>query len=227
MSAVEPFQAALKALRANKLRSMLTALGIIIGVAAVIIVVSLVQGLERSVLKQIERAGSQTLFVRPLMPQDIPFDQFVKVKNRDLTQDDLKALQRAVPQVTQVTPLAITNSEVKANGRTTSTTLVMSDDSYLELNDISLTLGRNFVPSDLRLGNKVAIIGPKVVEKLDIKGNPIGKLLQTPTLSLEIVGVLEERGTTIGNDPDSNVIIPLSTGLALSLIHISEPTRPY
>ena len=215
MSAVEPFQAALKALRANKLRSMLTALGIIIGVAAVIIVVSLVQGLERSVLKQIERAGSQTLFVRPLMPQDIPFDQFVKVKIRDLTQDDLKALQRAVPQVTQVTPLAITNSEVKANGRTTSTTLVMSDDSYLELNDISLTLGRNFVPSDLRLGNKVAIIGPKVVEKLDIKGNPIGKLLQTPTLSLEIVGVLEERGTTIGNDPDSNVIIPLSTGLAL------------
>ena len=215
MSAVEPFQAALKALRANKLRSMLTALGIIIGVAAVIVVVSLVQGLERSVLKQIERAGSQTLFVRPLMPQDIPFDQFVKVKNRDLTQDDLKALQRAVPQVTQVTPLAITNSEVKANGRTTSTTLVMSDDSYLELNDITLALGRNFVPSDLRLGNKVAIIGPKIVEKLDIKGNPVGKLLQTPTLSLEIVGVLEERGTTIGNDPDSNVIIPLSTGLAL------------
>jgi len=78
MSPMEPFQAALKALRANKLRSMLTTLGIIIGVAAVIIVVSLVQGLERSVLKQIERAGSQTLFVRPLMPQDIPFDQFVK-----------------------------------------------------------------------------------------------------------------------------------------------------
>jgi len=215
MSAVEPFQAALKALRANKLRSMLTALGIIIGVAAVIIVVSLVQGLERSVLKQIERAGSQTLFVRPLMPQDIPFDQFVKVKNRDLTQENLKALQRAVPQVTQVTPLAITNSEVKANGRTTSTTLVMSDDSYLELNDITLALGRNFVPSDLRLGNKVAIIGPKIIEKLDIRGNPIGKFLQTPSLSLEIIGVLEERGTTLGNDPDSNVIIPLSTGLAL------------
>jgi len=215
MSAVEPFHAALKALRANKLRSALTALGIIIGVAAVIIVVSLVQGLERSVLKQIERAGSQTLFVRPLMPQDIPFDQFVKVRNRDLTQDDLKALQRAVPQVTQVTPLSITNSELKANGRTTSTTLVMTDDSYLELNDITLSLGRNFVPSDLRLGNKVAIIGPKLIERLDIKGNPIGKLMQTPTLSLEIVGVLEERGTTLGNDPDSNVIIPLSTGLAL------------
>ncbi len=215
MNAVEPFQAALKALRANKMRSALTTLGIIIGVAAVIIVVSLVQGLERSILKQIERAGSQTLFVRPLMPQDIPFDQFVKVRNRDLTQEDMKALRRAVPQVTQVTPLSITNSELKANGRTTATTLVMSDDSYLELNDIALQMGRNFVPSDLRLGNKVAIIGPKILEKLDIKGNPVGKLMQTPTLSLEIIGVLEERGTTLGNDPDSQVLIPLSTGMAL------------
>jgi putative ABC transport system permease protein len=215
MNAVEPLHAALKALRANKMRSALTTLGIIIGVAAVIIVVSLVQGLERSILKQIERAGSQTLFVRPLMPQDIPFDQFVKVRNRDLSQEDMKNLQRAVPQVTQVTPLSITNSELKANGRTTSTTLVMSDDSYLELNDIALQMGRNFVPSDLRLGNKVAIIGPKLLEKLDIRGNPIGKLMQTPTLSLEIVGVLEERGTTLGNDPDSQVLIPLSTGMAL------------
>ena len=215
MSPMEPFQAALKALRANKLRSMLTTLGIIIGVAAVIIVVSLVQGLERSVLKQIERAGSQTLFVRPLMPQDIPFDQYVKVKNRDLTQEEMRSLQRSVPQIAQVTPLAISNSELKANGRSMSTTLVMTDDSYLELNDISLQMGRNFVSSDLRLGNKVAIIGPKVIEKLDVKGNPIGKLLQTPSLSLEIVGVLEERGTTLGSDPDSQVLIPLSTGLAL------------
>ena len=61
---LEPLQAALKALRANKMRSALTALGIIIGVAAVIVVVSLVQGLEKSVLQQIEKAGSQTLFVR-------------------------------------------------------------------------------------------------------------------------------------------------------------------
>jgi putative ABC transport system permease protein len=85
MDVLEPFQAALKALRANKMRSALTTLGIIIGVAAVIIVVSLVQGLEQSVLKQIERAGSQTLFVRPIMPMDIPYEEFVKIRNRDLT----------------------------------------------------------------------------------------------------------------------------------------------
>ena len=151
MNLLEPTHAALKSLRANKLRSALTTLGIIIGVAAVIIVVSLVRGLERSILKQVERAGSQTLFVRPLMPQDVPFDEYQKVRNRDLTLADFKALQRAVPQITQVTPLAITNSELKANGRTTSSTLVMTDDTYLEANDIALRLGRNFVTSDLRL----------------------------------------------------------------------------
>jgi len=215
LAVLEPFQAALKALRANKMRSALTTLGIIIGVAAVIIVVSLVRGLERSVLKQIEKAGSQTLFVRPLMPQDIPFDEYQKVRNRDLTLDDMKALQRAVPQIVLVTPLAITSSEFKANGRTTTTTMVMTDESNLDANDIKLTAGRNFVSSDLRLGNKVAIIGPKIIEKLAIKGNPIGRILQTPTLSLEIIGVMEERGTTMGQDPDSQVIIPLSTGMPL------------
>ena len=199
MGAAEPFQAALKALRANKLRSMLTALGIIIGVAAVIIVVSLVQGLERSVLKQIERAGSQTLFVRPLMPQDIPFDQYVKVKNRDLTQDDLRALQRAVPQVTQVTPLSISSSELKANGRTTSTSLVMTDDSYLELNDVALQMGRNFVSSDLRLGNKVAIIGPKVLEKLD----NVGSLFE---------GKRGSKPVNAQNDPDRLYAKPVLSG---------------
>jgi len=215
MNVYEPFQAAQKALRANKMRSALTTLGIIIGVAAVIIVVSLVRGLERSVLKQIEKAGSQTLFVRPLMPGDIPFDEFQKVRNRDLTLEDMKALQRAVPQIALVTPLAISSSEFKANGRTTTTTMVMTDESNVEANDIKLTAGRNFVSSDLRLGNKVAIIGPKIIEKLAIKGNPIGRVLQTPTLSLEIIGVMEERGTTMGQDPDSQVVIPLTTGMPL------------
>ncbi len=206
---------ALKALKSNKLRSALTTLGIIVGVAAVITVVSLVRGLERSILRQVQRAGSQMLFVRPLMPGDIPFEEFNKVRNRDLTLADMKALEHAVPQITQVTPLAVTNTELKTRGRSTTATLLMSDDTYLELNDLKLERGRNFVSSDLRLGNKVAVIGSKVVEKLAIKGNPLGQYLQTPTLSLEIVGVLQEQGTTAISDPDSNVLIPLSTGMPL------------
>ena len=215
MDVLEPFQAALKALRANKMRSALTTLGIIIGVAAVIIVVSLVQGLQQSVLKQIERAGSQTLFVRPVMPMDLPYEEYVKIRNRDLTLDDMRMLQRAVPLVKQVTPLFFMATELKANGRSTSVNLVMTDDSYVELNGLNLLAGRNFVSSDQRLGNKVVIVGAKIAERLGIKGNPLGKLVQTSNMSLEIIGVLEEQGATMGHDPDTNIFIPLNTGLPL------------
>jgi putative ABC transport system permease protein len=215
MDVLEPFQAALKALRANKLRSALTTLGIIIGVAAVIIVVSLVQGLEQSVLKQIERAGSQTLFVRPVMPMDMPYEEYVKIRNRDLTLDDMRMLQRSVPMVRQVTPIFFQATDLKANGRSTSVNLVMTDDTYIELNGINLQAGRNFVASDMRLGNKVVIIGSKIPERLGIRGNPIGKLVQTPSMSLEIIGVMEEQGATMGHDPDTNIFIPLSAGLPM------------
>jgi putative ABC transport system permease protein len=215
MDGLEPFHAALKALRANKMRSALTALGIIIGVSAVIVVVSFVGGLEKSVLKEIEKAGSQTLYVAPISPFDLPPEEFAKIKNRDLTLEDMKALQHAVPQVTQMTPSFFSNTDLKANGRTSSVQVIMTDDTFLELNGFNLTLGRNFVPSDLRLGNKVVIIGPKLLETLAIKGNPIGRLIQTPTMSLEIIGVLEAQGSTLGQDQDSTALIPLSTGMAM------------
>ena len=214
MNVQEPVSAAVRALKANKLRSALTALGIIIGVAAVIVVVSLIQGLQKSVLKQIEKAGSQTLFVRPVFPTDMPFAEYLKIKNKDLTLEDMRALGRAVPQVTQFTPLYFTGAEVKLEGRSTTVNLVMTDDSYLELNSINLAVGRNFVPSDLRLQNKVCIVGPHVLEKLGITGSALGRLIQTPTQSLEIIGVLEEQGSSLGNDPDSNILMPLSTGLS-------------
>lgn len=214
MNIHEPVSAAVRALRANKLRSALTTLGIVIGVAAVIVVVSLVQGLEKSVLKQIEKAGSQTLFVRPVFPTDMPFAEYLKIKNKDLTLEDMRALGHAVPSITQLTPLFFTGSEVKAEGRTATVNLIMTDDSYLDLNSINLAAGRNFVPSDLRLQNKVAIIGSSVAGKLGITGNPIGHIIQTPALSLQVIGVLEEQGSSLGNDPDSNILVPLTTGLA-------------
>ncbi|MBK8726278.1 MAG: ABC transporter permease [Holophagaceae bacterium] len=214
MDAREPLSAAVRALRANKLRSALTALGIIIGVASVIIVVSLIQGLKGSVLKQIEKAGSQTLVVRPVFPTDMPYPEFTKIRNKDLTLEEMRALGRAVPQITQLTPLFFNGGEAKAEGRTASVTIIMTDESYLELNSVNLTAGRNFVPSDLRLSNKVAIIGPRVIEKLGLKGNPLGRAITTSGMSLEVIGVLEEQGSSLGNDQDSYILIPLTTGRA-------------
>jgi putative ABC transport system permease protein len=215
MAPLESFRFALAALRANRLRSALTTLGIVIGVAAVILVVSLVQGLEHSVLKEVEQAGSQTLFVRPLLLDDVPLEEFTKVRDRDLTREDLKALGKALPEVVQVTPLGFTATDLRAEGYSAHLPMVMTDDSYIEGNGLVLQAGRNFVPADGRLGSKVLILGSKAAEKLGLKGNPIGRRVATPTQSLEVIGVLAERGASLGNDPDSEVLVPLTTGLPL------------
>ena len=208
MAVQDSLESALRALNANKLRAGLTTLGIIIGVSAVIAVVSLIQGLQSNVLRQVERVGSQTIFIRPILPGDVPLDEFLSIQNKDLTLDDMKALVHAVPQVTLVTPIFFTSIDLKADGRSTSTNVLMTDDTYLEQNRINLAQGRNFVPSDIRLGSKVVIIGPRIIEKLALKGNPIGHILSTPTLSLEVIGVLEEQGAQLGNDPRSEYPYP-------------------
>jgi putative ABC transport system permease protein len=210
----EPFRAAFASLKANKLRSALTTLGIVIGVSAVIIVVSLIQGLKGSVMGQIERAGSNALFVRPAMPMDMPFDEFLKIKNRDLTLDDMNALARTVPQIISVTPVFFTGGEVKQSGKSTNTQIFMTDETWLEQNKVNLVAGRNFVPADMRLRSKVTIIGPRLIEKLGIRGNPLGQYITALNMSLEIIGILEEQGASMGNDPDNALAIPITTGMA-------------
>lgn len=215
MNIKEPLDAAIRSLRANKLRSTLTALGIIIGVAAVIVVISLIQGLEKSVLKQVESAGSQTLFVRPRFRNETAPEEWNRIRNRDLTLDDMRALKENLPIVTQVTPLFFTGAQVRWSGKSATTQILMTDDTYLDLNGLNLISGRNFVPADIRLGTKVCILGSSVITKLNIKGNPIGQIISTDTLSLEVIGVLETQGSSLGNDPDDQILIPLSTGLPI------------
>lgn len=221
MNIKEPLDAAIRSLRANKLRSTLTALGIIIGVAAVIVVISLIQGLEKSVLKQVESAGSQTLFVRPRFRNETAPEEWNRIRNRDLTLDDMRALKENLPIVTQVTPLFFTGAQVRWSGKSATTQILMTDDTYLDLNGLNLISGRNFVPADIRLGTKVCILGSSVITKLNIKGNPIGQIISTDTLSLEVIGVLETQGSSLGNDPDDRILIPLSTGLPI----LPETTR--
>lgn len=215
MNIKEPLDAAIRSLRANKLRSTLTALGIIIGVAAVIVVISLIQGLEKSVLKQVESAGSQTLFVRTRFRNETPPEEWNRIRNRDLTLDDMRTLKENLPIVTQVTPLFFTGAQVRWSGKSATTQILMTDDTYLDLNGLNLISGRNFVPADIRLGTKVCILGSSVITKLNIKGNPIGQIISTDTLSLEVIGVRETQGSSLGNDPDDQILIPLSTGLPI------------
>lgn len=105
----------------------------------------------------------------------------------------MRALKEDLPIVTQVTPLFFTGAQVKWSGKSTTTQILMTDETYLDLNGLNLSSGRNFVPADVRLGTKVCILGSSLITKLNIKGNPIGQIISTDTLSLEVIGVRETQ----------------------------------
>jgi putative ABC transport system permease protein len=203
---------AMISIRTNKLRSALTALGIIIGVAAVIVVVSLIQGLRIGFMRQVQKAGSQTIFIEPVQLGSIPEDEFRRIQNRDLTMEDIAALIRTTPQIQGATPIFQMGTQIKGNGKSAQTSMLLTDETYLEQNEINLLEGRGLVPADVRLASKVAIVGTAVLEKLGIKGRPLGRIISTPTLALEIVGVLESQGATLGYNPDDRILIPITTG---------------
>lgn len=208
----ESLQIAIKSIRSNKLRSVLTTLGVVIGVSSVIAMVSLIQGLRSGFLKQVQKAGSQTIFIEPVPFGSINSEEFNRIKSRDLTLDEGNLLSRSTPQIASITPLLNTPSTLTYKGKKASSTLIITDESYLEENDLTITDGRAFAPTDIRLGNKVAVIGPKLIQKLDIK-SPIGDYITIAGLSLEIIGILESQGASIGTDLDDRILIPISTGM--------------
>lgn len=213
MNLREPVASAIRAIKANPLRSTLTTLGIIIGVSAVLVVVSLIEGLRGSILKQIERAGSRTLFIRPILPGEIPSEAYFRLKNRELTLDTMRAVAIQVPQIGSVTPIYTGSYEVSTNGHAVTSRMLLTTDGYQELNGVIVRFGRGLVPTDLRMARKVAVIGASLAEKLGLGSNPVGRYVRVNNaLGLEIVGVLETQGGNLVQDPDDILIVPLTTG---------------
>jgi len=215
MDLLEPFRFAFASLRAHKLRSALTTLGVVIGVSAIITVVSFVQGFKGTVKSITERTGSNSLTVRPATPMDMPYEEYQKIKNRDMTMNDMRALAEALPQaIINIAPFMQTSGATNYNGRVANNTIVMTDETWLGNMGFDIAMGRSFVPADMRLNSKVAIIGWEIIERLGINGNPVGQFILAQGMSLEIVGVFEEVGTATFFSPDKVIVIPITTGMA-------------
>ena len=216
MNIREPFRSAFASLRANKMRSALTTLGVVIGVAGVITVVSLIQGLRGVALSAMERFGSNTITVQPVNWWDVSNEDWKKIKSRDMTMDNMRALKAALPTVIiDVSPFANASGTARHNGKNASQSALMTDEVWLEQNKLNLAMGRNFVPADMRIKAKVAIIGWRLIDKFGIRGNPIGQFILFQDMSLEIIGVMEELGATMLYDQDDFMIIPITTGMAI------------
>jgi len=210
----EIIRVALGALRANKLRSLLTMLGIVIGVAAVIAVVALGTGAQTAVKDRISSLGTTLLTVMPGQQRGmgITFDQSMK-----LTMDDAKALddQSRAPSLTAVQPEMNSRLQVQYQSLNTNTSIVGTTANYLEVRKYELAAGRMFSRAEDDGRQRVAVLGPTVIEALGINSPEaiIGEPVRIRGIQFTVVGVLKSKGqaTPFGN-PDDQVLVPITTG---------------
>jgi len=210
----EIIRVALGALRANKLRSLLTMLGIVIGVAAVIAVVALGTGAQTAVKDRISSLGTTLLTVIPGQQRGmgVTFDQSMK-----LTMDDAKALddQSRAPSLTAVQPEMNSRLQVQYQSLNTNTSIVGTTANYLEVRKYELAAGRMFTRAEDEGRQRVAVLGPTVLEALGINSPDaiVGEPVRIRGIQFTVVGVLKSKGqaTPFGN-PDDQVLVPITTG---------------
>ena len=202
---------ALSALVANKLRALLTMLGIIIGVAAVITMIAIGEGSQKAVTERIQALGSNLLFVSPGAMRGggitvIQFGSSVRLKN-----EDAEAVLKQSKAVEAVVPEMNRNAQVKYENRNWNTRVIGTVPEYEWVRNFYVVAGRFFNNSEERSAAKVAVIGSVIVENLFQNVDPIGKTFRIAGQSFVVIGVLESKGQSGFQNPDDQIIVPLST----------------
>ncbi len=197
-----------RAVRRNVLRSFLTILGIVIGVAAVIIMVILGGGATLEVQRQIESLGSNLLIVRP--GQRV--GPGVLSDARSFNLDDAMTLRNEIPGLDAVAPAASQPMTAVVGNRKRATTVTGSDNDYLTVRNWTLVAGRAFTETELRAGKAVCVIGATVQRELFGQEDPIGSRIRLRRASCDVIGLLEAKGqSSVGLDQDDLILIPLKT----------------
>lgn len=199
---------AVRTLSANRLRSVLTVLGIIIGNGAVIAMVGVGEGARRYATDQLESLGTNLLFVVP--GQENARRRGVEAPNT-LTFEDAVAILRQVPTVDQVAP-QITDSQLASyRARTTRTTLIGTTASYAPVQNFAVAAGRFFTDLDVERNSRVAVLGADLAEKLFGTSSPLGERVRFGSVSFQVIGVMEAKGAFLGSNRDDAAFIPIST----------------
>src|SRR6187551_1562037 len=203
------FLLAFREIRRNVLRSSLTALGIIIGVASVIIMVTLGNGATAQVRADIASMGSNLLTV---MPGQRVGPGGASSSAKPFRRQDVDALTREVDSVTSIAPVATMNLSVISGAKNRSTNVTGTTNAYFESGGWKLASGRWFSESELRSGAAVCIIGQTTKTELIGPADPIGARLRLRSLSCSVIGLLQSKGkSNFGQDRDDTVVIPLRT----------------
>lgn len=234
MNLLESIKMAGTTLVANKLRSSLTMLGIIIGNASVISLVGIGQGAQRLASEQFESLGPNLLFIVPGSQEsrrtafDIP---------RTLVLEDAKAIATQVPSVGEVAPQLNSRLLVTYRNKNSTSSIVGATPEFMTVRSFNVARGRFVTNLDVRRNNQIAVLGSDLAEKLFGSSDPVGQMIRIKNVSFQVVGVLEPKGAFLGDNQDDTAIIPLSTmanrlvgrtspyGLAVDFISVSAKNQ--
>ena len=204
----EALKLALKAIRRNALRSFLTVLGVVIGVGAVIAMVTIGNGTTAKVQADLSKLGSNVLFVSPgqFGPGRASSDA------RSFNMRDVEAMRSQLAGVKAVAPIAQKSVTVVYGAESRVTVVTGSDNAYFVTQDWALKAGRPFYDSEIRGGRAACILGQTVRDKLFGPSEALGRAIRVNRISCEVTGVLEPKGqSSFGTDQDDIILMPLRT----------------
>jgi putative ABC transport system permease protein len=211
MNLTAALRSAMRALSTNALRSLLTMLGIIIGVAAVITMIAIGTGAQQRVEEQIKALGSNIMMILPGTVTQGGVRLGAQT-GQALTEDDAKAIALEVPEVQATAPSMRNGMQAVAGNVNWGTSVQGSSADYLVVRDWPLAEGRNFDTAEENGAAKVAILGQTVARELFGDADPIDQVIRVNRVPLTVIGVLDRKGqNSMGQDQDDIVVVPIST----------------
>ncbi|WP_374120872.1 ABC transporter permease [Neobacillus sp. PS3-12] len=198
MAILQSIKMALRSIKGNKLRSVLTMLGIIIGVSSVIVLVSIAQGSTTNVTSQINSLGTNLLTINTFGT------------NLSLTEDKINKLGK-LSGIQALSPVVSGRISVKKDRTSSQTTLTGTNAAYESVRNTNVSNGRFLTDIDLEYRQKIAVLGATTAQNLFGTENPVGQYIQLNGNSFKVVGVLASKGSSMGQSGDDVVIVPLST----------------
>src|SRR5258708_9494555 len=211
MNLVAILRIAIRALTRNKMRSLLTMLGIVIGVGAVIATVGLGQGAQQQVQDQIASMGTNLLYVSSgsVTKGGIRLGGGA---TKTLVYDDMKAILQEVPTIGQAAPGAGASAQVVADNQNWYTRVTGTEPQYFDIRNWNFVQGGNFTQDDVTRATNVVVLGATVQQNLFGNANPVGQTVRIGTQPFQVVGVLVAKGQSgLGQDQDDGVYVPITT----------------
>ena len=222
MNSIEAIRIALQSLWANKLRSVLTLLGVVIGVAAVIAVVTFVEGINTYVAEKIFNLGADVFIIFKVSPALTNVDHYLEAeKRKDLLMEDYQTVRDACRHCVYVGAAVRNNGgHVKyAEQSITDTTVQGITPSMAPIYDTDLTAGRMLNETDLNNKSPVIVVGTDIVEHLMTGSDPLGKEVRLDGWTYQVIGVGKKKGKTMGQSQDNYVMIPITAYLKQYGVH--------